>query len=57
MDPPDAHPRKHQVQFGKGIKPFYVSQPSQDVETNSRITKTLKQPPERPILTFWIFRC
>jgi len=55
MDPPDAHPRKHQVQFGKGIKPFYVSQPSQDVETNSRITKTLKQPPERPILTFWIF--
>lgn len=32
LDPPDAHPRSGEIEFGKDGKPFYVSGPYDDVD-------------------------
>ncbi len=41
LDPPDAHPRKHKVEFGKDGKPFYVSGPYDDERKSKNIVNTL----------------
>ncbi len=43
LDPPEAHPRSHNVQFGKDGKPFYVSGPYDDERKIDRIIRTLER--------------
>lgn len=31
LDPPDAHPRSHKIEFGKDGKPFFVSGPDDNI--------------------------
>ncbi len=41
LDPPEVHPRKHEVKFGKDGKPFYVSGPYDDERKIKSILNTL----------------
>lgn len=43
LDPPDAHPRAHNIEFGKDGKPFYVSGPYDDERKINRILNTLNR--------------
>lgn len=33
LDPPDAHPRSHKIEFGKDGKPFFVAGPYDNIES------------------------
>ncbi|HLF89011.1 MAG TPA: hypothetical protein VI451_08715, partial [Anaerolineales bacterium] len=41
LDPPEVHPRSHDVTFGKDGKPFYVSGPYDDERKINSVIKTL----------------
>lgn len=41
LDPPETHPRKHKVKFGKDGKPFYISGPYDDERKINSIINTL----------------
>jgi hypothetical protein len=43
LDPPDAHPRNHQVEFGKDGKPFYISGPYDEEWKISQVLSTLQR--------------
>lgn len=43
LDPPDAHPRAHGIEFGKDGKPFFVSGPYDDERKISRVLNTLNR--------------
>lgn len=43
LDPPDAHPRKNKIQFGKDGKPFFVSGPYDDERKINRILSALER--------------
>jgi hypothetical protein len=43
LDPPDAHPRTHTIEFGKDGKPFYVSGPYDDERKINRVLNTLNR--------------
>ena len=41
LDPPEAHPPEHELEFGKDGKPFYIAGPYDDVEAIVRkLTRT-----------------
>lgn len=41
LDPPDAHPRENQVEFGKDGKPYYVSGPYDSEQKARSVVNTL----------------
>jgi len=41
LDPPDAHPRTHNVKFGRDGKPFYVAGPYDDERKSRSVINTL----------------
>ena len=41
LDPPEAHPRSHNVTFGKDGKPFYISGPYDDERRINAVINTL----------------
>ena len=43
LDPPEAHPRTHKVQFGKDGKPFFATGPYDDEYKIKRILQTLER--------------
>ncbi len=43
LDAPDAHPRRHQIEFGKNGKPFYVNGPFEDQNRIQKILHTLER--------------
>jgi hypothetical protein len=43
LDPPDLHPRAHNIEFGKDGKPFYVHGPYDDKAKQMRIFSTLER--------------
>jgi hypothetical protein len=43
LDPPDAHPRKNQVAFGKNGKPFYIAGPYDDKYKVMAVLNTLRR--------------
>jgi hypothetical protein len=43
LDPPDMHPRTHNLQFGKDGKPFYASGPYDDAHKINRILRSLER--------------
>lgn len=43
LDPPDAHPRIHNVEFGQDGKPLYISGPHDSQYESRRIIQTLER--------------
>lgn len=43
LDPPEAHPRNHNIQFGKDGKPFFASGPNDDERKINRVLQTLER--------------
>lgn len=43
LDPPDAHPRTHNVEFGQDGKPLYISGPHESQYESRRIIQTLER--------------
>jgi len=43
LDPPEAHPRTHKVEFGKDGKPLYAAGPYDDERKIKRILQTLER--------------
>lgn len=43
LDPPDMHPRKGEIEFGKDGQPFYASRPYDDEAKINRILSTLER--------------
>lgn len=43
LDPPDAHPRTHTVEFGQDGKPTYISGPNENQYQSRRILQTLER--------------
>ncbi len=43
LDPPDAHPRTHNIEFGKDGKPFFVAGPHDDERRCRQIIATLER--------------
>ncbi len=41
LDPPDAHPRAHNIEFGRDGEPLYVSGPHDDERKINHVLKTL----------------
>jgi len=41
LDPPDSHPREHNISFGKDGKPFYISGPYDSEMKSSSVINTL----------------
>ena len=43
LDPPDMHPRTHNIEFGKDGKPFYFHGPNDDEAMQMRVMRTLER--------------
>jgi len=43
LDPPDAHPREGNIEFGKDGQPFYASGPYDDESKINQVLRTLKR--------------
>lgn len=41
LDPPEVHPRKNKIKFGKNGKPFFVSGPYDDEQKSKHVISTL----------------